>query len=215
MIQKIVILVSGVFVLFTSYFVEQSRKSFVLEPHYLAPPENIEHLTFGYADPFADLLWLRTIQDLDYCDDKRGEGYCSDFSWVYKMFDATTRLAPQFRVVYAIGGPVLSVLIQDKMGAKSLLDKGVEQYPTDWPILYRAAYHYLYELDDKATAASLLARAAKQDGAPPWFYDLATRLFQDSGKAVFAQAMLNELKAAKAPEAIIKRLEKKLAAKSK
>ncbi|MCB0384205.1 MAG: hypothetical protein KDD43_02335, partial [Bdellovibrionales bacterium] len=33
----------------------------------LRPPENIEHFTFGYRDSIADGLWIRTIQDFEFC----------------------------------------------------------------------------------------------------------------------------------------------------
>lgn len=44
-----------------------SRDPFVI------PPENIEHFAFGYAESLADSLWLRTIQDIEYCGSKNKE----------------------------------------------------------------------------------------------------------------------------------------------
>ena len=64
---------------------------------------------------------------------------------VFRMLDATTELAPRFQMPYDAGALALSVLIDDYEGAAVLFDKAVEQFPNDWNMLYRAAYHYLFD----------------------------------------------------------------------
>lgn len=34
---------------------------------FVAPPQYINHLHFGYAEPLADSMWIRAIQDFDFC----------------------------------------------------------------------------------------------------------------------------------------------------
>jgi tetratricopeptide (TPR) repeat protein len=164
------------------------------------PPEHIELFHFGFADMVADSLWLRWIQDNDYCQTYAGmvpahpisgtttgdfrnprHKFC-DNSWSYKMLDAVTLLAPKFRMPYFAGAVTLSVLVEDYEGAKKIFDRGVENFPDDWMILYRASYHYLFDRQDLTTAASLLVRAQKSPGAPYWLALLGARLYTKAGQ---------------------------------
>lgn len=113
--------------------------------------------------------------------------------WSFRLLDAITNLAPRFRMPYALGAPTLSVLVDDHIGAKIIFDKGVEAFPKDWSILYRAAYHYLFELNDPASAADLMNRAAKA-GAPYWVQSLAARLYTQSGQLLLGISTLMEYK---------------------
>jgi tetratricopeptide (TPR) repeat protein len=176
------------------------------ELNLLAPPEHIEHFTFGYYESAADSLWLRMIQDIDYCDSLKGsvaifvnnsdnkpnreyEPCKTTKGWVYQMVDAITRLTPKFRAPYIHGATMLSVVLEDKEGARLIFERAIENYPNDWPILYRASYHQLEELQNPTKAAELLTRAG-QSGAPAWVYSLAARLYTAEGQAVLAKSML-------------------------
>src|ERR1051326_909177 len=97
------------------------------------------------------------------------------------MLDAVTKLAPKFAMPYVAGAITLSVLVEDYEGAKIIFDRGVEAYPDDWKILYRAAYHYLFDRHDNAHAAELLVRAQKA-GGPSWLNFLAARLYSKEGQ---------------------------------
>ena len=48
-------------------------------------------------------------------------------------------------------------------------------------ILYKAAYHYLYELQELPRAAELLIRAG-DSGAPVWVKSLASRILTRAGQ---------------------------------
>ncbi|MNL16533.1 hypothetical protein D3C87_1375830 [compost metagenome] len=85
----------------------------------------------------------------------------------------------------------------------------MKAFPTDWPILYRAAYHYLYEVNDKKRAAELLIEAGK-NGAPSWVFSLAGRLYSDTGKLDLAKALLEQMIREKHDPAIIDRVRKKI-----
>ncbi|MFM6926923.1 MAG: hypothetical protein ACKOX6_00575, partial [Bdellovibrio sp.] len=128
---------------------------------------------------------------------------------LYKMLDSITNLSPHFRMPYATGGLALSVIISDIEGATKIFDKGAQAFSHDWPILYRAAYHYLYEVNDKKRAAELLIQAGK-NGAPQWVFTLAGRLYSDSGNLDLAKALLQEMKNSKQDPTLIERLEKKI-----
>jgi tetratricopeptide (TPR) repeat protein len=180
-----------------------------VSPTFIAPPKQLERFVFGYQEVVADLLWIRAIQDFDYCDEVLGKHLCRGNSWLFKMLDTVTNLSPHFRTPYASGALALTVIISDYEGAKIIFDKGVERFPNDWQILYRAAYHYMYEVKDNKRAAQLLIRAA-DNGAPKWAYALAGRLYSDSGALDLAEAVLAEMKASGQEEQFIKRLEDKI-----
>lgn len=175
----------------------------------LSPPMGIEHFTFGHRDLTSDILWIRAIQDFDYCDQPIAKNLCVGKGWLYRMLDAITNLSPPFRLPYATGAVALSVLVSDIDGAARIFDKGVAQFPDDWKILYRAAYHYLYEINDKKSAADLFMRAGR-NGAPAWVFSLAGGLYNESNQRATAVAVLQEMIKTEVDKTIIKRLEEKL-----
>lgn len=111
--------------------------------------------------------------------------------WVYQMIDAITDLAPKFDLVYRVGATILSVVVDDREGARLLFEKGVKRFPEDWSLAYRAGYHYLYEIRDTTRAAELLEHAGRI-GAPPWVFSLAARLYTDLGKAELGITILED-----------------------
>lgn len=175
----------------------------------LSPPIGIEHFTLGYRDVTADLLWIRAIQDFDYCDQQIAKNLCVGKGWLYRMLNAITDLSPKFRMPYATGAVALSVMVSDVSGAARIFDKGVVQFPNDWPILYRAGYHYLYEVKDKKKAADLFIRAGR-NGAPPWVFSLAGGLYNETNDRDAAEAVLAEMIKTEVDPAIVKRLHEKL-----
>lgn len=166
------------------------------------PPEMIEHFHFGFGDSMADSFWLRWIQDSDYCqtyiepvkklevvpDVFKTDSLLAnprhkvcDNSWSFKMLDTVTKLAPKFAMPYLTGAVSLSILVEDFEGATVIFNRAIDNFPNEWPILYRAAYHFLYDKKDLPKAAELMDRAAKQ-GGPVWLSSLAARLYSRTGQ---------------------------------
>lgn len=175
----------------------------------LSPPPGVQHFTFGFSEVTADFLWIRSIQDFDYCDQQLAKNLCMGKSWLFRMLDAITELSPKFRMPYSTGAVALSVMVSDIEGAAKIFDKGVTQFPNDWPILYRSAYHYLYEVRDKKKAADLFIRAGR-NGAPIWVFSLAGGLYNESNDRSAAEAVLAEMIKMEVDPIIVKRLEEKL-----
>lgn len=188
---------------FTSVHSGQTKK------YLIAPPQGIERLSFGFQEVMADTLWIRAIQDFDYCDQPITAKLCKGQSWLYQMLDVTTGLSPHFRMPYATGAVALSVIITDVDGASKLFDKGVAAFPKDWSIAYRAAYHYLYEVQNKKRSAELLLQAS-ENGGPEWLRSLASRLYVDSGNTELAEALLRDMIQQKADPELIKRMQQKI-----
>ena len=166
------------------------------KPYYFAPPEVIRYFTFGYNDIYADLLWVRYIQNADFCNFQKGipvyDGetkFQCHKGWAYHMAHAITELSPRFKKPYIISGVMMGVLMGDKEGARLILDKAVKQFPKDWDVLFHAGNHYLIELDEPEQAAEYLLEAAK-NGGPMWLYSLSAKLYSKSGRSAVAEKLL-------------------------
>lgn len=173
---------------------------------FIPPSQILKYTTFGFSEIIADALWLRLIQNFDDCsrffsdssnsfsieeiDELSGRVRCKR-SWTFRMLDSITDLAPRFRIPFATGGLVLSVLLDDYEGAKVIFDKAVIQFPKDWPILYRAAYHYLLDLKQPERAAELMLQAADH-GAPYWLRFTAASILSQRGQAEFGLKVLED-----------------------
>lgn len=203
----------GLFSFVLLYFAQVNFDSLQLRESdvYVAPPQGILHFTFGNADAIADLLWVRAIQDFDYCERTISQGVCKANSWLSQVLLLIADLSPHFRMPMATGVIALDVLVGDPKGAGKLVQKSVANFPNDWPILYRGAYHYIFEEDRPQIAADFLRRAG-QNGAPPWVYSLAGKLYEKAGKLELGWALLRELEGSKTDPRILERLRQRLEA---
>ena len=179
------------------------------EDRFVPPPPALHHFAFGYSQPIADSLWIRAIQDFDFCESKIDENLCKGRSWLYEMLDTITNLSPPFYMPFLVGPLALTVLISDIEGASRLFDKAVLAFPNDWKILFRAAYQALYEEKNDSKAAELMFRAAK-NGAPEWAFALATRLYTRSGHEEMAFRMFKDLEEQGFEDYVLKRMKQHL-----
>lgn len=190
-----------------SYKVHHSE----LNKIYLPPSKSLKFVSFGFNDLFSSLLWLRLVQDIEVCDQgpakgaipeldankdpladvlerKMPESKCKN-GWVFQMLDVISDLTPDFETVYTDGATFLSVLVDDREGAQKIFAKGRMEFPDNWQIYYRSAYHELFEMQNAEAAAELL-RQAGEKGAPDWVYALSAKLLTRLGRAEFAKTVL-------------------------
>lgn len=198
----------------TYYFGLQVANQSVDRHPTLLPPENIEHFTFGYGDSIADSLWIRSIQDMEFCGATSVTAQVSQFDepkspvqtdptgapksaaqckkgWAFHMLNEITDLSPKFEIVYTMGATGLSILVDDREGAEIIFDKGVVAFPRVWQISYTAAYHALFETGNLEKGARLLKQAG-DSGAPAWVYFLATHVYSQAGLAELGKAVVEE-----------------------
>ncbi len=207
--MKAILLTLVVFVLIQFHF--QFRKERKVPDIFIPPSKKMTSFTFGYNDFLSSLMWVRVVQDFHICDQNKDRSkYPSpregmdpvndvltrelpqstcDEGWVFQMLDVISDLSPDFKAVYLDGGVMLSVLVDDRAGAAKILNKGLEYYPEDWKLLYRTAYHELFELQNAESASALLVRAGKR-GAPRWVFSLSAKLLTKLGRAEFAKTIL-------------------------
>jgi hypothetical protein len=152
-------------------------------------------------------LWIRFLQETPTHKVPAGQ-----LSWIYRDLDAITDIDPEFYPAIEEGGPFLSVITEDKIGAERLLRKGIALQPERWRPYFFLGYHYLYELKDEAQAAETFRIGALKPGARPLMGLLATTLTAKSqGKAAgiaLIQSMIQQTQDPKVRE----KLEEKLAA---
>lgn len=205
--------------LVSSLFVQDLMPRSKHKKNYLSPPPQIKYFTLGYNDLLASSLWIRLLQDIDYCEG--GKVVSSDFvipeitedaptgvlqrklkpsrchkGWVYQMLHTISEVEPKFKLVYDPGATFLSIIVDDRDGARLIYEKGLKLYPEDWLLSFKAGYHYLWEIQDGARAAELLDQAGKK-GAPPIVVALAAALYTRSGKAHLAKLILEDALAQK------------------
>lgn len=181
---------------------------------YIGPSKNIKKFTFGYDDALSAAFWVRVVQDFHICDQNSEKTLYPTFTgeqnvldeiltrdlpnstcekgWVFQMLDVISDLDPTFRAVYLDGATMLSVMVDDREGASKIFEKGIEQFPNDWEVLYPAAYHQLFEMQNQEKAEKLMFRAAEA-GAPAWTYSLAAKLSSRSGRAAMALGVLEQV----------------------
>lgn len=178
-------------IVFQPVFQKKSERAF-----YFAPPRDIKYFSFGFEELYADILWMRLLQNIDFCKSKDGfpiydgtQKYSCREGWSYKMTDAITELAPRFLAPYKIAGSIMSVIMGDKIGAKKIYDKGMKNFPNNWRLHFSAAYHYLIELEQDEQAIPILIKTADL-GGPFWLYALAAKSYKKLGRLLIAQEVL-------------------------
>lgn len=86
---------------------------------------------------------------------------------------------------------VLSVIVDDVEGATYLFEKAMRNFPDDWVIKTRAAYHYVFEVEDYSRGGQLYFEAAKL-GAPNWMVLYASKLADKDGRKSVAYNMISQ-----------------------
>ncbi len=148
-------------------------------------PQTISFVTFGYRNLFSDFLWIRAIQDFDYCESKtiqpdQKNATCKDFGWVYSILNGIFHLEPEFKMAQRTGPLVMSVLVEDIAGASRLFWQAYLNFPTDWVLSYRFGYHAYAEMGDSKLAGYMFLQSAK-NGGPAWLFELSSSLLKDGG----------------------------------
>jgi hypothetical protein len=175
-----------------------------------APAKEIKYFSVGLKINLASALWMRVLENSDYCEQKINQTECIGKSWLFQNLDLATDLDPIFEAgMYRAGALALTIIISDYAGASIIFDRGVLQYPKDWSLLYAAAYHAHFE-EKKLVKASELYFAAAKNGAPDWIHVMAGRLAAEGGNSSYAEKILQTMIDTNQDEKYVKRLREKL-----
>ena len=137
----------------------------------------LDLFNLGIKRIYTDIIWIKTLLESDY---EHYKGH-DDNSWMYHRFRLISKLDPKFINNYWFGGQYLSVIKDDEVGAKKLLEKGLEIYPDDEYILFYAASHHLIELNDKKTAIKYYEKIMNHPKMPRYIAALVARLKAHEG----------------------------------
>ncbi len=228
-VLPVALLVTGSFYFKDNIF--QNYQTLKKQSVFIPPPKLVSQFHFGFRDIIANSLWVRWIQNIEACgkllSDRKELNIKSNeitenpkykqtqkqsvchLGWSYTMLDRVTDLSPKFRMPYSKGAPTLSVIAEDVMGAKLLFDKGVKNLPDDWHIQYRAAYHYIFELNDMLMGSRLLKKSA-DNGAPDWVYSYSAKISSQAGQFDFGLDVLKEYLEKATDEEQKKRIQEKI-----
>ncbi|MCB0393298.1 MAG: hypothetical protein KDD25_01990 [Bdellovibrionales bacterium] len=193
----------GLYVL-SSHSSLKSSKSVKLIP----PPSYFKDFNFGFADLLGASLWIRYLQDSDYCevDSERSYNPKKDLAeilstnvpesrchlgWSYQIIDLITELAPKFSYPHKFGALNLNVVVDDREGARRIYEKGMGRFPSDFSLYMGAAYLYLFEIQDPKRAAELLHKAYLHGGSP-YLARLAARVYSKAGKRELGISVLED-----------------------
>lgn len=168
--------------------------------------ETLRALSFGYSFAASSALWLRFMQHTP----PRSMG-ANEVSWIYLDLNNISLIDPDFAPVYSHGAMYLSVITEDKLGARLLLERGVEKFPGFWRYRAYLAYHYNHELGLPKLAAEQYRVAADLPGSPPFFRALAATLLLSSDDSAAVIAEIRSMLEGATDPLIRKRLEDKLA----
>lgn len=162
-------------------------------------------VSFGYPRALSSLLWLRFLQYTPSEHVPTGER-----SWIYYDFLTISRLDPDFLPVYTMGALYLSVINEDHRGAEEILRRGEELHPHNIKILANLAYHYQYEVNDRARAAEYFAKAAREPGAPAIYSIMASNYLRKSESNDAAITYLSEMAARTGDDKVKEKIAQKI-----
>jgi hypothetical protein len=180
-----------------------------------APSMGIKYFSVGFKFNIASALWLRVLENSDYCEQKMNQAECKGKSWLFQNMDLATQLDPVFESgMYRMGALLLTIIISDQAGASIIFDRAVENHPTDWLLLYSAAYQAFFEEKNILKASDLYFKAA-QNGAPDWVHLMAGRLAAEGGDTKYAEKILQTMIDTNKDEKFVQRLREKIKSLSK
>ncbi len=190
---------------------------------YLAPPQHIKQFSFGYDESLADSIWLRVVQDIDYCDKKALGGasaaHVEQADQVVKnnsdmiqkggfRANDTDRCRDQSWVYSMLDavttlaprfripysvGGTLLSVIVRDYGGASII---FDRGVARFPNDWQLEYKsaFHYLYDmDDKKKAAALLVQAANNGGPQWLFSLAAKLYTAEGQAFIAKSVIQQL----------------------
>jgi len=160
--------------------------------------EVVQHLTLGFNQILADILWLKVVQVLG-----EPEVRASDYEWLSHALDVITTVDPQFVSAYDIGGTALAELAGRVDWSNALLEKGIAANPQVWRLPFQMGFNAFFHQHEYIRAAEYMALAARLPGRPAYVPELAARLYVEGKQPATALQFLDVMAAQTADPAIL------------
>ena len=148
----------------------------------------IQNFNLGYNRLESSLLWVMTIleSDLDHYKAKDLN------SWMFLRFATISELEPNFYENYEFGGVYLSIVKDDLFGASIIFNKGLKIFPSDYPLLKNAAFHFFFEAKDYVRSFELSQLIKIKFPLKKAFIGMITQLEAENGKLEDALLTLDQ-----------------------
>lgn len=152
-------------------------------------PSIVDIFSLGFKRFLTAITWMATILESDHEHYKQKDMN----SWMFLRFNLIATLDPLFYENYIFGGQYLSIIKDDDIGAKKLFDKGLSYYPDDPELLKLAAFHYYFELSDRASSLVLYKQLIRHPSTPNYIVSMYTRLLSKQGVSEEVYQLLLDL----------------------
>lgn len=158
------------------------------ELFYYPSGQFLKQVVLGYDQAASALAWLRTVQYY-------GQHAQSDrvFDMMYHLCDITTELDPHFEEPYTFGSFVLMTEGKRPSAGMQLLEKGRENNPNSWKLLFETGFIYYISWEDYPKAAEYFTEAARIPGAPEYTRRFAAFVTQRAGEIETSILLWQEL----------------------
>ena len=140
-------------------------------------PDFYKIINLGQKRLLSSLLWIDTILNMDHEHYKSHDLY----NWMYVRFETITDLDKFFYRAYRNGGPILSVIRDDDLGALKIYNKGLDVFPGDVNLLFYAGIHAFFELRDDDLAIKYLDQIKYHKDVPKYLPSLVSKLKASEG----------------------------------
>jgi hypothetical protein len=171
---------------------------------YLPPSSTLRWLSLGHLELGADLVAARA--NVYY-----GALLASKTptNWLHRYIHTAIDLDPQFQRLYASGAAMVlyyggTITPDTVLKANSILERGIQAFPTDWNLYFQLGFNKFFELANAAgrddprvpgwrqEGVEALRQASNFDGVPYWLPGLAARLLTKQGAEELAVRQLEQ-----------------------
>ncbi len=152
------------------------------EKLYLPEGQKLRLASLGFANLYADILWLRSIQAFG------GHWFVvnNDMSPIFHYFDVITDLDPLFFEAYKMGKLVMGDEGGDYPKSLDILRKGMIHNPTNWDIPYLGIYNTVWQMNDYRQARFFARMASRIPGRPDFIARMVEYVERRQGRLEIA-----------------------------
>jgi hypothetical protein len=178
-VAGLVLVISMALSVLTLRAVDRIREESTLQEVLYIPTANtVKHLSLGYDGLLADLYWTRVVQYFGGKHHLKAKQY----ELLKPLLQITTTLDPHLIVAYEFGSVFLAQQPPEGAGdpraAAELVQRGIDQNPSQWRLYYSLGFIYWQELHDAKSASEAFLKGSQVPGAQVWMKVMAAALAQ-------------------------------------
>ncbi len=160
---------------------------------YIIPSKFSRILAFGHQGVLSDYLFLKTATFIGGRSSAGQPMTEEDWEYVVRSLDVITDLDPYFADPYVLATGLLAWEANKPQEANRLLQKGIDHREWDWRLSFYKGFNLFYFLQDYATAAEYIMKAAQMPGSSAYLATLGARLAYYGGQSRTALFFLQEM----------------------